>query len=264
MLTEVRSGYSSGENLAVDLLNQLKNGPGASDEMKSIIPKNVILQNEPQVHEDGEFGNVLTLSLEVPKYEAIDSEARYMIAATIVATMQSNITGIDAVRVFINSQPAISTSIMKQETFYEKIGNIATLYFPNIDFTYLIPIKRTLSQNEFKVREKRIEYLIDGLLEFESDSAQDIFPSGINTSDLLSIKVADGIAYVDFSSDLILSCDYNETQERMLIYSIVNTLSEFKEIKKVQILINGEVQDSICGNLSAQEPYLPNPGIIQR
>ncbi len=264
LLAEVRSSSLIGENLAIDLINQLKNGPAASDEMKSIIPKNVILQKEPQVHSDGEFGNILTISLEAPKHEAMDSEARYMIAASIVATMLSNITGIDAVRIFINSQPAISTSIMTEKMFYEKIGNIATLYFPNSDYSYLIPIKRAFSQSEYTLEEKRIQSLIEGLLDYESDSAQNVFPENLKIDDLISIKVSNGIAFVDFTSDLILSCDYNRAQESMLVYSVVNTLAEFKEIKRVQITINGKIQKTLCGYLSSEEPFLPNPGIIQK
>ncbi len=263
MLAEVRSGSMSGQNNAEDLINQLKNGPAASDEMKSIIPKSVVLQNEPTVYSDGEFGNILTISLEAPKYETMDSQARYMMAATIVATMQSNIAEIDAVRVFINSQPAISTSIMKQETFYDKIGNIATLYFPNEDFSYLIPIKRAFSQRDYSSRSKRLEQLIEGVLDYESDSAQNIFPSEMDMDDLLSLKVSDNVAYVNFSPDIVLSCDYSIAQETMLIYSIVNTLSEFKDVKRVQILVDGQIQATLCGHLSAEEPFLPNPGIIQ-
>ena len=117
LLAEVRSGNQSGENKALDLLNQLKSGPSSSDEMKGTIPKNLILQSEPQVHEDPENGTVLTISLEVPKHEAIDNAARYTLAASIVSTMQSNIPEIDAVRLYINSQPAISTSLMKEKRF---------------------------------------------------------------------------------------------------------------------------------------------------
>jgi len=264
LLAEVRSSYQSGDNLAVDLINILKSGPAASDEMKGTIPKNIVMQNEPQVHEDPENGMVLTISLEVPKHEAIDNDARFMMAASIVSTMQSNIPGIDAVRVYINSQPAISTSLMKESDFDDILGNIATLYFPNIDMSYLIPVNRAMSQLDYKKPSSRIEELINGLLINETGSAQNIFPEGITHEDLLSVSVSKDIAYVDFSSRLAVLCNFEAAQERMLVYSIVNTLTELNNIKRVQILIDGEVLESLCGHLSAQEPLLPNPGIILR
>ena len=264
LLAEVRSGYQSGENLAVDLINQLKSGPAASDEMKGTIPKNVVMQNEPQVYEDPENGMVLTISLEAPKHEAIDNDARYMMAASIVSTMQGNIPGIDAVRVLINSQPAISASIMKDGDFDDILGNIATLYFPNSDMSYLIPVNRAMSQLDYKQISSRIEGLISGLLPDETDSAVNIFPEGITDEDLLSVSISGDTAYVDFSLKLSTLCDYDAEAEKMLIYSLVNTLTELKSIKKVQILIEGKVFKTLCGHLSVQEPLLPNPGIIQR
>ncbi len=264
LLAEVRSSYQSGENLAVDLINQLKSGPAASDEMKGTIPKNVVIQNQPQVHEDPINGLVLTVSLEAPKHEAIDNDARYMMAASIVSTMQSNIPEIDAVRVLINSQPAISASIMKESDFNDMLGNIVTLYFPNEGSTYLIPVNRAMSQFDYKLASSRLKGLIRGLLPNETSSATNIFPSNITEDDLLSVTVSGTTAYVDFSSSLKTSCDYISSKESMLIYSIVNTLTEFNNIKRVQLLIDGEIIETLCGNLSIQEPLLPNPGIIQR
>ena len=264
LLAEVRSGYKSGENLAVDLINQLKSGPAASDEMKGTIPKNVVMQNEPQVHEDPQSGMVLTISLEAPKHEAIDNDARYMMAASIVSTMQGNIPGIDAVRVLINSQPAISDSIMKDSDFDGLLGNIATLYFPNSEMSYLIPISRAMSQHDYKQLSSRVRGLISGLMPNETDSAVNIFPEGITEEDLLSISVSGDTAYVDFSIKISTLCDYGAESEKMLIYSLVNTLTELKSIKKVQILVDGRIFKTLCGHLSIQEPLLPNPGIIQR
>ena len=264
LIAEVRSGYRSGENFAVDLINQLKSGPAASDEMKGTIPKNVVMQNEPSVYEDAQYGTVLSISFEAPKHEAIDNDARYMMAASIVTTIQSNIPGIDAVRVFINSQPAISTSMMHEKDFDGLLGNIVTLYFPNAEMTYLIPVSRAMSQEQYMLPRNRIHELMLGLLPNETDSAVNIFPSSITDDDVLSVTVSGDVAYVDFTLDLMLYCDYSSEKESMFVYSIVNTLCEYKNIKRVQILIEGNTEDTLCGNISIEEPLLPNPGIIQR
>ena len=103
-----------------------------------------------------------------------------------------------------------------------------------------------------------------GVLANETDSAVNIFPKGIDNDDLLAVSISGDIAYVDFSTTLKLACDYDAAKESIFIYAIVNTLTELKTIKKVQILIDGEVQETLCGHLSIEKPLLPNPGIIQR
>jgi spore germination protein GerM len=121
-----------------------------------------------------------------------------------------------------------------------------------------------MSQYDFKLPSSRVRELIIGILPNETNSAVNIFPKGIDTDDLLGVSVSGDIAYVDFSLYLKRACNYDAAKESIFIYSIVNTLTELKSIKKVQILIDGEIQDSLCGNLSIEKPLMPNPGIIQR
>ena len=70
---------------------------------------------------------------------------------------------------------------------------------------------------------------------------------------LLDLRVEDGIAYVDFSNE-ITAAHYGGETEGVLIDSIVWTLTQLDEINAVQLLIEGEVTDTIGGHMSISKP----------
>lgn len=59
-----------------------------------------------------------------------------------------------------------------------------------------------------------------------------------------SINIKDGLATVDFSSD-VLRANVGASGEAMGIQSIVNTLTEFPEIKKVSFTVEGKVEGAM-------------------
>lgn len=72
---------------------------------------------------------------------------------------------------------------------------------------------------------------------------------------VLSVKVdKKGIATVDFSKEFKQNFSGGSTGELMLIGSIVDTLTEFKEVKAVQFTIEGKQLSSLSGHLDLSEP----------
>ena len=59
--------------------------------------------------------------------------------------------------------------------------------------------------------------------------------------------VQDGVATVDFSKELQKNFNGGSTGEEMLVGSIVNTLTDFPEVKKVRIRIEGEDVETRLG-----------------
>lgn len=69
-----------------------------------------------------------------------------------------------------------------------------------------------------------------------------------------SITVGDGIAYVDFSSENLTGDALTET---VLIDQIVYTLSNsFEEISAVQFTVDGEMRDTLMGNVDISENFV--------
>ena len=71
---------------------------------------------------------------------------------------------------------------------------------------------------------------------------------------LKSVKVKGDTAYVDFTQALVKNFVGGSTGEEMLVGSVVDTLTEFPEIKKVQILVEGNKVESLSGHLDLTTP----------
>ncbi len=80
---------------------------------------------------------------------------------------------------------------------------------------------------------------------------------------LLSLKIDKGVAYANFNSNL-RRFGGGSANEILLVAGIVNTLTEFPEIKAVQILIEGKKVESLGGHLDITEPLSRSAEIIKR
>ena len=60
-----------------------------------------------------------------------------------------------------------------------------------------------------------------------------------------SIIVEDGLAKVDLSQDFVNDKVTSDTEDNLLVYSIVNTLTEFPEVNSVSFYIDGEKLDTL-------------------
>ncbi len=75
---------------------------------------------------------------------------------------------------------------------------------------------------------------------------------------LLSVKLKGDILYADFSRELIERHGGGSSGELITVYSIVNTVTlNFPQIKKVQILVEGQKKDTIAGHIDISEPLGP-------
>lgn len=61
-------------------------------------------------------------------------------------------------------------------------------------------------------------------------------------------------AVVDFDKDIVKGFVGGSTGEEFLVNSIVDTLTEFKEVKQVKFLIDGQEIESLSGHMDLSEP----------
>ena len=110
-----------------------------------------------------------------------------------------------------------------------------TLYFSNKNGDGLVTEKRDVHYSSNISMEKLIvEQLLKGP---EKKDAKSAIPSGTK---LVSVSAVDGVCYVNFDEGFT-NQDY-EIQEPIVIYSIVNSLSELSTVSKVQISVNGSTK----------------------
>ena len=80
---------------------------------------------------------------------------------------------------------------------------------------------------------------------------------------LRSVRVENGTAFVDFDSSIAKSFVGGSTGEELLVGSLVNTLTNFPEVKKVQILLNGKKTETLSGHMDLTEPLERMTGLLK-
>lgn len=125
------------------------------------------------------------------------------------------------------------------------------LYFGNDGTTQLLPEDRSIEYKEDLHAQAR-EVLQELLIGPKSKLSPTI-PPNTQLRDLFITK--DGIAYVDFSKQLVDGHNGGTDGEISTVYSIVNTLTlNFPQVKKVQILVEDQVIETLKGHLDLSRP----------
>ena len=85
----------------------------------------------------------------------------------------------------------------------------------------------------------------------------------VNTK-LLDINIReDGLAIVDFSGDLIKELPTTATAEKLAVYSIVNTLSQFPTVQEVEMRIDGRNVDTLLGYVDLDQTLVQDTSMIK-
>ena len=122
------------------------------------------------------------------------------------------------------------------------------VYYPDDQGMKLVAVKRKVKTNNSGKYTAAIKSLMEGTKEKGQST---IIPK---QAKLKGVTVKGDTAYVDFSQELVKYFTGGSTGEEMLVGSVVNTLTEFSEIKKVQILIEGNKVESLGGHVDLSVP----------
>ncbi len=79
-----------------------------------------------------------------------------------------------------------------------------------------------------------------------------------------SVSFADGIVTVDFGTEFLSRYPRGSAGETMFVYSIVNTLTEFPEVKGVKFLAGGPIPPSRDYNYDLTQVFSRNESLISR
>ena len=149
------------------------------------------------------------------------------------------------------SSPAAQTEQMQDQeksAAAEPKELMVNVYYPRSDGTGLVAVRRTVSTEKDDKYTAAMKSLLTGTKE---KGQTNVFPK---KAKLRSVVVKDGIATVDFSKELQTNFSGGSTGEEMLIGSIVNTLTDFPEVQKVSILIDGSAVETLTGHMDLSEP----------
>ena len=121
---------------------------------------------------------------------------------------------------------------------------------------YLLPEKYTIKDNGKSAAENALHTLVEA--KPQDSKLVNAFPPDTK---VLGLTVKDGVASADFSKDIkkLGGGSYNEL---MVTGAIVNTLTEFPEIKKVQILVEGKKVVSLNGHMDLTDPLVRDTSLL--
>jgi hypothetical protein len=135
--------------------------------------------------------------------------------------------------------------------FTGNYGETTKIYFPKKNENKLSAEERLIENRNKSYEEIVLDELLKGP---ESSEYRNIIPSGL---EVLSVNVIGQIAYLNFSDEFIKT-PYNESEELLLVYSIVNTMAELDKVTRVQFLVNGDRAEFINKYIQLSEPLDPS------
>ncbi|SHI76531.1 GerMN domain-containing protein [Lutispora thermophila] len=145
-------------------------------------------------------------------------------------------------------------NLVKPEKLSDKLSKVMVYYQKKGkgNYTYFAPLTKLVSgyTNSAKAA---LDVLLEGPA--QGTGLENPFPAGTR---LLDVEVNDGVAYVNFSEE-ILNVD-SAAEERTIIKSVTLTLKEFPAIKKVRLFVNGQTLENREG-IGSKE-YLDVPVFV--
>ena len=79
---------------------------------------------------------------------------------------------------------------------------------------------------------------------------------------LRSVRLQGDTAIADFSAELVVNHWGGSRSEEMTVYSIVNALTEFAYVKRVELLVEGKPLETISGHMQIEGPLERNLSIV--
>lgn len=232
---------AEGEELVAELLTRLQSAPDSS-KLRQTIPTNVkILSFKLN-------GVVLYVDFS-EEYNALKPEEEILIRAAIVRTLtQSNICSLVAFTV--KSEPLLThdgnlVGSMSADSFVENPGKqinssveaVLTLYFAKEGTSLVKETRKVHYSTNISMEKLIMEQLIEGP---KKSGTMATVPSGTK---LISVSVVDGVCYVNLSDSF--KNQNPEVSEEIVLYSIVNSLTELQGVTKVQISVNGSTDGNV-------------------
>lgn len=208
------------------------------------------------------------LQLSFSKEYSDMSNVQEVLCRGAVAKTFLQLEGIDGIVFFVDDIALTDADgqiigIMGRDSFIdnpgEEIQNIQeteiTLYFASSDGKGLVKeVQKVYYSSNMSVEKLVLERLLKAP---KSENAQRTIPEG---TQLINVSVMDGICLVNFDNGFL---NYNfDIAEDVVIYSIVDSLTELPTVNTVQISVNGDTSQIYREKFSLSDRYERNLDLV--
>ncbi len=258
---EPEAGQDDPKALASELMEQITSGTDQVEYQK-VFPESVSLERY-------EFtGDLLQLYFN-GAYSEMSPEEEVLCRGAIVTTLLQ-VDRINHIEFLVDGVPlrdaaGAEVGFMNRDTFLmdsgEDINDIQvadlTLYFASQDGKALVRETQHVYYYSSNISMEKLvmEQLLKGP---KSENARNAITDG---TELISVSVMDGVCFVNLNDRFQIQ-DYS-IDEPVVIYSIVNSLTELPTVRKVQISVNGETNMVYRQDMSLQETYSMNRDLVR-
>lgn len=206
---------------------------------------------------------------------------RSVMMAALTYTITTFVPGISGVTVYIGEEQVTAVvpsgiyegagetisfdgGMMRRSHFSAFLLSQCTLYFADGEGK-LCAVQRPVPYYQTRSARYLINCLMQGPQPCDTPGGQQsVLPAGLKDADLLGVAVNGGRVLLNLSQHFMNACsDYDENAERLLIYAIVNTLTELPGIDRAAMFIAGSQPESLCGAMYLPGEFMRNTALIR-
>lgn len=133
------------------------------------------------------------------------------------------------------------------------------LYFASSDGQTLVAETRLI--NECEREEDCLRDTVQALIDGPQGDLVAILPQ---RASLRELTVADSLARIDFSQDLVAAHPGGTQSELLTVYGLVDTLTvNFPHLRQVQILVEGVAVPTLKGHVDLRQPVYPDFSLVE-
>ena len=206
---------------------------------------------------------------------------RSVMMASLVYTITTFVPGVSGVTVYIGDELvtavmptgiyegtgetiAFEGGLMRRSGFTAFLLSNCTLYFASADGK-LVATERPIPYYQTRSARYLINCLLQGPQPYDSVSGlTGILPNNLRDADLLGIALQNDRALINLSQHFKSACEgLDETAERLLIYGIVNTLTELPTVRTLAFFVADTQVESLCGALYLPGEFMRNTTLVK-
>ena len=247
--------YEDNDELIEIVLDKLLQGPSDSKN-KPLFNTDVQILS---VIQDGKDITVDFSENYLTKDDSRDSLTVYAIVKSLCQLKMVNRVKVTVDGNEIVSSDGTTLGFISNDDMDFESDTTTTLYFADKESNKLISEKRTIKITDTVPTE---QYVVNELIKGTqySDIARNVISSD---TVLISAQTTDDTCFVNFKSGFIEKNAKDDTNNELVIYSIVNSLCELKDVSFVQFLIDGKKTDKF-GNINFTDFFIENTDLVEK
>ena len=287
ILAETRTINPAGRSLVemtIALLQALSSGAVTLPNVPRLPDLVTLLSREPEIIEQpGSSGRVVHLHFYESANDALITSGipRSVFMASLTFTLTTFLPYTAGVKVSIGNEEVAAVvpaglyerageeitfeqGVMRRAQFSYFLLSSCDLYFAGANGSLTLS-KRPIPHYQAYNPRYLINQLAIGPLNTDSVAGlSPVMPEGLRDSDLLGISRQQDTVLANFSANLLsLIREMDESEERLMVYSLVDTITALQGVNRVSFFIDGSQDGTFSDGIDIAGEFLRNEGIIQ-